>query len=251
MQNTGVHYSIHPLGPYKWTYTFIKWGQRALLQPAHPLSSLWSGLIWIESISWGGATLCPAKCVGRNIKRRSVYYSLQHFHLLTSYSSVQIWQCSVMCHYTVVWRNKSWYFHIAFPAVWPGWGIFLFAWPWNPYLCDCDYVLELRRIFPSFWDINNYTGLAGAGREEILDHYRSANIQTKTSYIIHQAKHQSFVMVYNRTEWTHLRFPYSDHLFKLSRLALSEALIAKLSVVFTAWVMNYEGLTWQQKFLCL
>ena len=93
---------------------------------------------------------------------------------------------------------------------------------------------------------------AGAGREEILDHYRLANIQTKT-----QAKHQSFVMVRNRTEWTHLRFPYFDLLFKLSRLQSGSHcetfrcvywlgnelwridLTAKISLPLKVWIWKY------------
>ena len=124
------------------------------------LSSPWSGLIWIEGISWGGATLGPTNCVGRNIKRQSVYYSsAQHLHPLCSCSSVL--QDYVLWYVMLCDRINPWY--MAVPAVWPGWGIFLFAWPWNPYLSDCDYVLEFWRIFPSFWDINNYTAGPGLG----------------------------------------------------------------------------------------
>ena len=115
--------------------------------------------------------------------------------------------------YVIIWRNKSMVFSYDIPRCLAWLGHFpvcvalksISLWLW---LC-----VGAPQDFPIILRYQQLLG-AGTGREEILDHYRLANIQTKT-----QAKHQSFVMVHNRTEWTHLRFPYFDHLFKLSRPA--------------------------------
>ena len=63
-------------------------------------------------------------------------------------------------------------------AVWPGWA----------FSCLCGPEIHIFLTVIMCWSSGGfshhlrYQQLHGAGRGEILDHYRLANIQTKTSY---------------------------------------------------------------------
>ena len=161
MQNSREHYSNHLSGIMRSAYVHQR-RHRDYHYSLYILFLLYD-LDWYElralveeGQNWGWCN------VWVETSKDEVYdSSIQHIHLHNSYSSIQLWLCSGMCHYNFICRNKSMVFSYDIPRCLARLGHFpvcvalksISLWLW---LC-----VGAPEDFPIIWDINNYTGPGG------------------------------------------------------------------------------------------